>query len=227
MIKRGFSVRNSIRHWLLLIAICWMVIPLSASGGTRSSIATNNSIAAHLVRPGIPAVADLDGDKQPDIASGIKVGHTTAGYSYRIDFDLSSNPQQKSFSVLSQEPNGLNIQAIDIDGDHDLDLVITSRLSLQPIGVWINDGGGEFTQGDLGQYAVSALQSRQSIQSPRIPSTTFLFFVGRRPQATLDYQRLDLRTAELSLKEFRDSLAIFTQVAKGSPLLRAPPVSTI
>ena len=77
-----------------------------------------------------------------------------AGLQVETALDLTGNPDQKSFSVLSQEPNGLNIQAIDVDGDQDLDLVVTSRWSMQIIAVWINDGSGSFTPGDLDQYAV-------------------------------------------------------------------------
>jgi hypothetical protein len=39
-----------------------------------------------------------------------------------------------------------------VDGDGDLDLVIMSAWTLAPVGVWINNGHGDFTQGDLTAY---------------------------------------------------------------------------
>jgi hypothetical protein len=180
----------------------------------------------HLLRPGIAAVADLDGDHVPDVASGINTGHTSAGYSYRVDFDLSSGAQQKSFSILSEEPNGLNIEAIDVDGDQDLDIVITNRLSLRPIGIWINDGRGSFTPGDLGQYVVSGWQTRRSIAAPNVLLTAAFNVEWRRPQIALSVERVELPPSESSLQEVRGSLADASPDPAGSNYLRAPPIHT-
>src|SRR5262249_55623027 len=119
----------------------------------------------HLLRPGFPAVGDLDGDHVPDVASGINLGRTAQGYAYRVDLDLTANLHAKPFSVFSSEPNGLEIRAIDVDGDPDLDLVITSRLLQQPIGIWINDGRGNFTPGDPSQYESAFCRHTTSIDS--------------------------------------------------------------
>jgi hypothetical protein len=39
-----------------------------------------------------------------------------------------------------------------VDGDGDLDLVVTSAWSFAPVGVWINNGHGEFARGDPTAY---------------------------------------------------------------------------
>src|SRR5215467_10195345 len=141
-----------------ILAICCFAVKAGASERPQSFV------AMHLMRPDTTA-ADLDGDHIPDLASGIRTGHTLEGYSYRIDLDLSSNPHARPFSVFSEEPSGLTIEAIDIDGDHDLDLVIRGRLSLQTVGIWLNDGMGHFTPGDLNTYALSTELTQQSFES--------------------------------------------------------------
>src|SRR5262249_20091760 len=47
---------------------------------------------------------------------------------------------------------GVNISAVDVDGDHDLDLVISGRFVGRRIGIWINDGTGSFTEDLHGFY---------------------------------------------------------------------------
>jgi hypothetical protein len=41
------------------------------------------------------------------------------------------------------------VAAIDVDNDHDLDLVITPLLGRDVVGIWLNDGAGHFRRGDL------------------------------------------------------------------------------
>lgn len=221
MVKRSFSLDRAFRHLLQLFAVCWFAAPAFAAAATTSLVAT------HLLRPGVPAIADLDGDHLPDVASGISTGHTPAGYSYRVDLDLSGHTNQNSFSVLSEEPNGLNIEAIDIDGDHDLDLVITNRLSLKPIGVWINDGTGSFTPGDLGQYVFVAWQNRDSVRSPILSSAPVLQFEWRRPQIALRHNRIDFSSAVSMVRGGVSPFFFSTQAPDGSTHLRAPPGSIL
>src|SRR5207302_7352763 len=97
------------RYLLLLIAFSWFTLPASASD------AGHGAVAMHLLRPGTPAVADLDGDHIPDVASGISTGRTPEGYSYRVDLDFSANRETRPFSVFSEDSTGVNIEAVDID----------------------------------------------------------------------------------------------------------------
>jgi len=179
-----------------------------------------------LERPGVAAVADLDGDHIPDIASGISTGHTSEGYSYRVDLDFSGNRGVKTLSVFSADSTGLNIEAVDIDGDHDLDLIITGRLS-QPVGVWLNDGRGSFTQGDPAKYALSVRKTRPTVQSPDNTAPVILHFERRRPHTAGHRQRFDFRTSHVSFGEVRISSPDLSHVSVGSPRLRAPPIPTV
>jgi hypothetical protein len=54
-----------------------------------------------------------------------------------------------------------------VDGDGDLDLVVMSAWTLAPVGVWINNGHGEFTQGDPTAYPRSIWP-----EGPKVVSNT-------------------------------------------------------
>jgi len=205
---------------LPLIAVCLFTVPAKASDGGPGTV------AMHLLRPGVAAVADLDGDHIPDIASGISTGHTSEGYSYRVDLDFSGNPGAKTLSVFSTDSTGLNIEAVDIDGDHDLDLIITGRLS-QPISVWLNDGRGSFTQGDPAKYALSVWGTRPTVESPDNTLPVILHFEWRRPQIAGNRQPVDFRPAHFLFGEARFSSPDLSRSSIGSARLRAPPVLSI
>jgi len=221
MIRCSFSLAHAGFCLALLIAVFSFPVPALASPRTHETL------AMHLLRPGIAAVADLDGDHIPDVASGVNIGHTSAGYSYRVDFDLSSGAEQKSFSVFSEEPSGLNIEAIDVDGDQHLDIVITEGLSLRPIGIWINDGSGRFTPGDLERYVLSRWQTRRSITGPGVPLISPVRVEWRRPQVVLSKESVNLLPSDSSLLEACVTSAGCSTGPAGFIYLRAPPILPI
>jgi hypothetical protein len=54
-----------------------------------------------------------------------------------------------------------------VDGDGDLDLVVMSAWALAPVGVWINNGHGEFTRGDPTAYPLAMWT-----EGPKVVSNT-------------------------------------------------------
>ena len=208
------------RWFLLLAAVCWFTIPASGSN-TQHSVFT-----LHLLRPGTAAVGDLDGDHIPDLASGIRTGHTPEGYSYQVDLDFSTNSEARPFNVFSEDSAGLNIEAVDVDGDHDLDLLVSSRFSPQPIGIWFNDGRGRFTRGDSTKYVLAAWQTRPAVQSPNTNANVILHF-ARRPQLASSRQQLGSRIAPSYRGEFHFLSRDLFQISTGSARFRAPPVLSI
>jgi hypothetical protein len=98
------------------------------------------------------AVADLDGDHKADLALSRKIGTGGQGYLYRVDLTLSQTTKSDSFTFSNTDLLGVNISAVDVDGDHDLDLVISGRFLGRRIGIWINDGAGSFTEDLHGLY---------------------------------------------------------------------------
>jgi len=170
------------------------------------------------------AVADLDGDHQLDFVTVSAEDNHRGNALYRVDLQLAGSVAPHSFPV-SARSGGLRILALDVDGDHDLDLVITTRLSNEPIGVWINDGHGSFSQGDLNLYSICFLQSPSHFEQPGHD--------GQAPSATLPSRGGDqadcrqLRAAQYeSSTPYRSGRPCRRALRDSLPRLssRAPPV---
>lgn len=115
-------------------------------------------LAAHGQTPALPVpfetwggtawtVADFDGDGRPDIVTARPelVGDR---FRHHIEIQLSSAAGRiESFAVEGLQP-GIEVAARDVDGDHDIDLVLTTAVSHRPVGVWINNGAGAFARGN-------------------------------------------------------------------------------
>jgi hypothetical protein len=137
------------------------------------------------------AVADFDGDSQPDLAI-TKMEAQGAGYVYWLEFELSTKReadrarQRPGLPALASSVFGLHLTPRDVDGDHDLDIVVTLGIARQPVAVWINDGQGGFAEGDLALYP--ALNCREDLSlSPQTGSESapLLYDPGRRCQLGL------------------------------------------
>jgi hypothetical protein len=119
-------------------------------------------------------VADFDGDNQPDVV----ISNAEGRYGYSLEFQLSAKGVGGSPILPSQPLSafGLHLTPRDVDGDHDLDIVITVGFSRQPVAVWINDGHGRFEEGDLAAYpaCISLEDFSLSPQNQPGPAQVFL-----------------------------------------------------
>jgi hypothetical protein len=89
------------------------------------------------------SIADFDGDSRPDLAS-VQIGKSDlARADYRIQLQLSAAGRQ-TFQIVAPM-GGLQIVARDVNGDHALDLVLTTWLG-QPVAILLNDGRGNFSR---------------------------------------------------------------------------------
>jgi hypothetical protein len=132
------------------------------------------------------AVADFDGDSRPDVAI-TKTEAQGAGYVYWLEIELSTSrtgdsaQQHPGFPAIAPSMFGLHLTPRDVDGDHDLDIVVTIGFARQPVAVWINDGQGGFEEGDLAAYpALSCLEEFSLSPQSRPESTRVLYDQSRR-----------------------------------------------
>ncbi len=97
------------------------------------------------------AIGDFDGDGRFDLltASLSLTAPGPSGLTHLIELRSASSPGVTSSFLISGGSASLSLAAWDVDGDHDLDLVVTSALFHRPVGVWINDGRGGFTEASL------------------------------------------------------------------------------
>jgi hypothetical protein len=88
----------------------------------------------------------LDGDRQPDLATAEierSDAHLTR-YLITLRFTSGAPPSAQSIGVVGAF--GLpRISALDVNGDHLLDLVVTAGEQQRPIAVLLNDGRGSFS----------------------------------------------------------------------------------
>jgi hypothetical protein len=132
--------------------------------------------------------ADFDGDNQLDVATTRSAGRGR----YVLELELSTRRAgggsgQFSFPPLPSSAFGLHLTPRDVDGDHDLDIIITSGFARQPVAVWINDGRGGFDEGDLAAYPAWIWREDLSISalSPR-PTAPWFFDQNRRSRHHLE-----------------------------------------
>jgi hypothetical protein len=154
------------------LAGLFLAVPVAAQalpGGKWEGAPAQTSDSALAIR-GTAGVADFDGDSRTDIAFARPRGLVNGVYHYQIEVLLSAQ-QRTTFEVESGPAGGgLQITARDIDGDRDLDLVITMEFSGKRVGVWINDGHGGFTPGDAAIYPDSIWQeTKEPIEGPYSP----------------------------------------------------------
>jgi hypothetical protein len=95
------------------------------------------------VGPGLQfTVGDFDGDHQLDRV-GVQVGESSSsGTKYWIDLQLSASGSQSI--PVNAARDGIQIAARDVNGDHSLDLVLTTTWLHQPVAILLNDGHGVF-----------------------------------------------------------------------------------
>lgn len=99
------------------------------------------------------ALADFDGDRQPDLATA-EVEHATSHLTrYLIRLRLQAGGAGASQSIGVTGSFGLpHISALDVNGDHVPDLVLTASGQQRLIAVLLNDGRGRFSVANPSEF---------------------------------------------------------------------------
>src|ERR1035437_2390402 len=90
------------------------------------------------------AIADFDGDLRPDLARIQPRPNSSGATNYWIQIQLSAVGRQSIRLVAPA--GGLEIEARDVNGDHAVDLVLTTAWFNQPVAVLLNDRHGGFSR---------------------------------------------------------------------------------
>jgi hypothetical protein len=127
------------------------------------------------------AIADFDGDQEPDLAF-IRVardGSPTAEYT--VDLKFSSGPRP-AIGVLGPA-GGLEITPQDVNGDKFADLVLTSLLDSQFVAILLNDGKGNFAPAEPSEFPAAGKRTAFSLSAPfDSPENQSLLQQSRGPQ---------------------------------------------
>ena len=96
------------------------------------------------------AIADFDGDRQPDLALIRVTSNGSPTSEYLVDFKFSSG--RKPAICFVGPAGGLQISPRDVNGDKFADLVVTSLLDSKFVAIFLNDGKGNFVSAEPSDY---------------------------------------------------------------------------
>lgn len=96
------------------------------------------------------AIADFDGDRQPDLALIRVTSNGSPTSEYLVDFKFSGG--RKPAICFVGPAGGLQISPRDVNGDKFADLVVTSLLDSKFVVIFLNDGKGNFVAAEPSDY---------------------------------------------------------------------------
>lgn len=135
--RRDARIRRLVSFLLFLLLGSFTGSATARADARTASVASTASVGSF-------AIADFDGDLHPDLAS-VETGRTgPASTDYWIQLRLSASVLQ---SIRLVAPTGgLLIEALDVNGDHTVDLVVASAWLKHPVAIFLNNGHGSFSQ---------------------------------------------------------------------------------
>jgi hypothetical protein len=174
---------RSLSNRLLLPGIAVLCLVASLWVG-HSQIRTTDRAISRLVRTAVTlrstqfAIADFDGDREPDLAM-IRVtrdGSPIAQYS--VDFNFSSGAKP-GICILGPS-GGLQITPRDVNGDKFADLVVTSLLDSHFVAIFLNDGKGNFVAAEPSDFPGALSGTEFHFVAPEdVPAGQFVLQSGR------------------------------------------------
>ena len=184
--------RQPVRRYLAPAVLLLLLLGLvagNAAANTDVQKVPVNSVGS--VGPGQPfAIADLDGDVRPDLAT-IQAGSSTSGtMDYWIQLRLTTASRQQSIRLVAPA-GGLWIEARDVNGDHAIDLVFSTAWLRRPVAILLNDGHGSFSRVEPGAFPEAFNESKTNWGSA---SKQAIDSIGVPPQSSRwGYPQMRLR----------------------------------
>jgi hypothetical protein len=157
---RDRPARRPYLAFQLLISL-WFFGLVCGSAAASADFQTTLPAAPGL---GLPfAIADFDGDRNPDVASIQAMSSNAGKTDYWIQLQLSA-AGRRSIRV-SAPSGGLQIEARDVNGDHAVDLVVSTAWRRQPVAIFLNDGHGGFSRAELTAFPGAFSNSKTDLVS--------------------------------------------------------------
>src|ERR1700676_4619667 len=155
------------RSWPRVVSCAFaffcVILGFAASGNAASTGPQPWPVSSRLATSQF-AIADFDGDNQPDLAT-VQIGHSDSwDTQYWIAFQLSSGARQTL--GITAPTGGLRITSRDVNGDDFLDIVVTTAWTNRPVAVLLNDGQGNFRVLDPSTFSAAFTTSEKSCAAP-------------------------------------------------------------
>ena len=148
--------------------VCYIAVTVALAGATAraqdpvrealSRTGAGGLLASNLV------IADLDCDQKADAAILLREFPGSSRGTSRVELHLTRGPDA-SIDVGSLA-FGDAIVARDVDQDSDADLVVERLFGSQGVRVWLNDGQGAFSEGDVRDYPSLSQPAREKVNAP-------------------------------------------------------------
>ncbi len=200
---------------------CLFLSLFALTGRAWGQASDNLRIPATSIGPGSQfGIADFDGDHRPDIAY-VQAGQSFQGNNiYCIEFRLSS--RGPSCFWLVAPSGGLFVEARDVNGDHAIDLVVSTAWFRKPVAVLLNNGHGNFTAASPSAFPHAFQQvSNKGLSSQQRLATSISALTQSRVGVCTEMPLSD----HASQARFRllSTLAIFSPQSFRAHHGRAPP----
>jgi hypothetical protein len=190
----------------------------------NENAAANNHGAHNLSWPAPQfVIADFDGDLRPDLASVQVENSTAASSTYWIHVRVSGT-EREPMSLVAPV-GGLTIEARDVNGDHTVDLVLTTAFTERPIAIFLNDGHGGFSRAATNAFPSAFSRSETEIGDDRKQIADTLGAIPPQSHGGIQPVSKDRLLAGIRVRARRSLRAGFVHdPLVGSCAGRAPPI---
>jgi hypothetical protein len=205
-----------------MLALAWLMLALWPSAAAASDDPRNDRTSAqHIAAP--VTIGDFDGDQRPDFVTA-DIGQRGASHTvYKIAIELSSGV--RSTLDIAAPDGGLQLTSRDVNGDDQLDVIVTTAWTQRPVAVLLNDGQGNFKQLSPEQFPGAFPDSNSSVVSTNGEIRDSLAALPSRYDAGVYKPVASLDSPYLARLQIPDS-RLDSPVSRSSLYLgRAPPPS--
>lgn len=221
--KPGTIFDSHLPFGIAVLCICTFLFIGSATFNSANHLPTRagqsrvSQDSAHF------AIADFDGDLQPDLASIRVTREAASNAEYSLDLKFSSGPRPAI--VILGPVGGLQITSQDVNGDEFADLVVTSLFDSQFVAILLNDGTGHFQIADRARFPEVGKRTNSTLRAPENTSADrFTLEDNRGSQGEAENPASRHKPREISAGSLSPTrFAVLSALARASAG-RAPPI---